>query len=538
MNFLVARKYATAAAVAGMHVYFGLLGQPAYAHPPRVDSWQNSEAAETHLDRGLQLAQAGELQAAESELRLAQRLKPADAEILSSLATVLAIEKKFEESTLLFERALQLDPADLRSRRHLAANLYQLHRYAEAGQNLKIVLKSEPADPQARIMLGMVSESTGDYSTAVAMLESFPALSREQPEAAMILAKSYYRIGDGVKAAALLNALANGPLGPQGALLGAQAADDMRDYVTAEKLLNTIPTESPDHRTALYRLAAVKFHAKQYDECGKILEGVIGAGTTNDEILRLLGWCYHRRKRDEEAIAAFRQAIEYKPTEERNYLDLGALLLEQRKFSAALELANRAVNAFPTSGNAVALVGSVEFATERFTDAAKSYSRARELNRNDAEIARRLAKAQAAAGMNDQAKATLQEAIQRFAQKAPFEVELAKILLKENDWNTSSQSQAEPLLRAAAKHDPMMTEAQAQLGELALRQGRTAAAVTHLENAAKLSPDSARAHFALARGYRRAGRLDEAAREMLLYEKLKQEDANEASAAASGRDFE
>ena len=159
------------------------------------------------------------------------------------------------------------------------------------------------------------------------------------------------------------------------------------------------------------------------------------------------------------------------------------MLLEQRKFSAALELANRAVNAFPASGNAVALVGSVEFATERFSDAAKSYSRARELYRNDAEITRRLAKAQAAAGMNDQAKATLQEAIQRFAQKAPFEVELAKILLKENDWNTSSQSQAEPLLRGAAKHDPMMTEAQAQLGELALRQGRTAAAVTYLENA-------------------------------------------------------
>jgi len=529
MNFL-AQSCTKIAAPTSLYLCLCLLGQVVGANPPRVHSWQKqSEAAEAHLDRGLQLAQAGDLPASEKELRLALRLKPDDAEILSSLATVLAIEKKFEESTPLFERTLKLNPGDLHSRRHLAANLYQLRRYAEAGQNLKIVLKSEPADPQARIMLGLVSEATGDYATVVAMLASFPGLSREQPEAALALARSYYYTGDRGKGAAVLAGLANGSLGSQGTLLAAQLADDMRDYATAEKLLAAIPTASPDHDTALYRLAAVKFHAKQFEECDKILQRLIGAGTKSDEILRLLGWCYHSRNRDEDAIATFRQAIEYKPTEERNYLDLGALLLEQRKFSAALELANRALTAFPTSAHALALVGSVEFATERFTDAAKTYSRAMELDRNDKEIVRRLAKAQAAAGRSDQAKVTLQDAIQRFPQKAQFEVELAEILLKENDWNASSQSQAEPLLQAAAKHDPMMAEAQSQLGELALRQGRVAAAVTHLENAVKLSPDSARAHFALARGYRRAGQLEEAARETSLYEKLKQEGTNEPS---------
>jgi len=532
MSFLVPRCAKTAALV-GLYLCLCVLDQTAGADPPRVDSWQKqSQEAEAHLNRGLQLAQTGDLPASEDELRLALRLEPDDAEILSSLATVLAIEKKLEESTPLFERALKLNPGDLHSRRHLAANFYQLHHYAEAKQNLKIVLKSEPADPQARIMLGLVSEAIGDYATAVAMFVSFPGLAREQPEAAFALARSYYRSGDQEKGAAVLADLANGPLGPQGGLLGAKIADDMRDYATAEKLLNAIPAESPDHGTALYRLAAVKFHAKQYDECDKILQRLIGAGTKNDEILRLLGWCYHSRKRDEEAVATFRQAIEYKPTEERNYLDLGALLLEQKKFSVALELANRAVTAFPTSARALALVGSVEFATERFTDAAKTYSRALELDRGDAGIVFRLARAQAAVGMNDQAKTTLQDAIQRFPQKAPFEVELAGILLKENDWSASSQSQAEPLLRAAAKHDPMMAEARSQLGELALRQGRTAVAITHLESAVKLSPDSPRAHFALARGYRRAGRLAEAARETSLYEKLKLQDANEASTAA------
>jgi predicted Zn-dependent protease len=134
--------------------------------------------------------------------------------------------------------------------------------------------------------------------------------------------------------------------------------------------------------------------------------------------------------------------------------------------------------------------------------------------------------------MSDRAEATLRDAIQRFPGKASFEVDLAEILLKKNDWSSSSQIPAEQLLRAAAKHDPMMAEAQSQLGELALRQGRTALAVSHLENAVKLSPASARAHFALARGYRRAGRMEEAERETSLYEKLKQEDANEVPTPA------
>jgi tetratricopeptide (TPR) repeat protein len=534
MMSLLAPSYAKIAALTGLYLCFCMPGQTAGANSPRVSWWQKqSQEAAAHLDRGLELAQAGDLPASENEIRLALRLKPDDAEVLSSLATVLAIEKKFEESTLLFERALKLSPGDLRSRRHLAANLYQLHRYAEAKQNLKIVLKSEPTDPQARIMLGLVSEAIGNYASAVAMLGSFPGLAREQPEAALALARSYYGTGDQEKGAAVLAGLANGPLGPQAVLLGAKVADDMRDYATAEKLLNAVPADSPDHGTALYRLAAVKFHAKQYDECDKILQRLIGTEAKNDEILRLLGWSYHRRKQDDKAIATFRQAIEYKPTEERNYLDLGALLLEQRKFSAALELANRTVTAFPTSARALALAGSVELATERFIDAAKTYSRALELDQNDAEMVRGLAKAQAGAGMSDQAKTTLQDAIQRFPQKAPFEVELAGILLKESDWNASSQSHAEAVLQAAAKHDPMMVEAQSQLGELALRQGKTTVAVVHLEKAVILSPDSARTHFALARGYRRAGRLEEAARETSLYEKLKLQDANEPPMPAS-----
>ena len=76
-------------------------------------------------DRGLELAHAGDLAGAESELRTAVALAPNDAEFLVNLATVLAMGKKLEESTSFFERVLKLDPGNLITRRrYLAADLW------------------------------------------------------------------------------------------------------------------------------------------------------------------------------------------------------------------------------------------------------------------------------------------------------------------------------------------------------------------------------------------------------------------------------
>jgi tetratricopeptide (TPR) repeat protein len=480
-----------------------------------------SDAARMHFEHGLQLAQRGDLQAAEEELRAAAKLRPGDAEYLATLATVLAIEKKLEESTSFFEKALKIRPGDLRSRRDLSANLWQLRRYAQAKQHLQTLLRESPTDRQAKLLLGLVSEKTRDYSTAVTMLQSIPELVRAEPEAILALAKSYYRIGEGQKAADALSALEDGPGGAAGALLGSQAAEEMRDYATAEKLLSTIPDGSVEFQTARYRLAVVKFNDHQYAESQRILQDLIHSGQKKGAILRLSGWCYHKTDRDEDAIRTFREAIQLDPADEKNFLDLGALLVEQRKFSAAMELANRMTSAFPRSADARVFLGSIEFATEHFTDAVESYSRSLQLDRDNRDAILGLAKAQAAAGMQGQAKKTLEDAIERFPGEATFELQLALLLNESESQGSPQQARTESLLRSAVKHDPNLAEAQYQLGDLALRRGQTAVAIAHLKNAAKISPESAKAHFALARAYRRAGRTEDAARETALYEALK-----------------
>ena len=125
-----------------------------------------SAEARSHADRGLELAQSGDLASAESELRQAVKLEPNNPEFLSTLGTLLAMEKKLDESTAALRKAVQLAPAEFTSRRYLAANLWQLHRYGEAKHELEIILRQRPDDAQSRLLMGMVSENSGDYATA------------------------------------------------------------------------------------------------------------------------------------------------------------------------------------------------------------------------------------------------------------------------------------------------------------------------------------------------------------------------------------
>ena len=196
-----------------------------------------SNSLEERASRAFELAQSGNLESAEDELRKLVALEPDNGEFLQELGTVLAMEKKLEESTSFFEQALRIEPGSLVARRYLAANLWQLHRFAEARQNLQILLKAKPGDPQTLLLLGMVSENTADYSTAVKTLSSVPALVRAQPESIAALARSYYHIGDADKARLWLKELLHHSAGTRAVLLGAQIADEMQDYRTAETLL-------------------------------------------------------------------------------------------------------------------------------------------------------------------------------------------------------------------------------------------------------------------------------------------------------------
>ena len=263
-----------------------------------------SAEAENYANKGLGLAQGGNLVAAEAELRQAVRLAPRNPSFLADLGTVLAMEHKLGESTDIFKRALRLDASNLSARQYLAANLWQLHRYVEAKQELEMLLKKKPGDKPATLLLGMVSENMKDYAAAARLLGSVPALVHERPESIAALARSFYHTGQREKGRAALQQLLTHPAGPQGVLLGTQIADEMHDYATAEKLLITIKPAFPDQASLGYQLARVQYHAKEFTECQQTLQNLIDSGHKSGKVLNLLGWCFQQQHFAEQAVSA------------------------------------------------------------------------------------------------------------------------------------------------------------------------------------------------------------------------------------------
>lgn len=481
-----------------------------------------ARTAQEHADRGLQLAQAGDLKGAEAELHKALALSPNDPNFLTSLGGVLGMQQKLKEANTYFERALKIDPGNSTIRRDLAANQWQLGRLREAKDNLERILRTKPGDPPTVLLLGMVTENLRDYPKAATLLGSVPALVNQRPESIAALARSYYHVDEKQKARNMLEGLLSHPAGPQGVFLGGQVASEAGDGETAKKFFTSIKSSYPDQAQLAYNIALAEYRSNDFWEAETTLLDLIGAGHQTSEAYNLLAWSYYKQAKFDETIRAFDQAIDLDPSRESNYLDLGKALSEHHLYSIAAAVAKKAVEKIPNSYRAHMMKGMIETKQARYNEAVASYSHATELNPTSAEANFNLARVQAMAGMTKEAEATFERGIKRFPKDAPTYQEYALMLLKLAEaGDGAAESRAIALLKTAISLDPTLAEPHYQLGNLWLRENRTAEALQELEAAAKLDPNDAKAHYALSRAFRHLGRNDQAARELEVYEQLK-----------------
>jgi cytochrome c-type biogenesis protein CcmH/NrfG len=487
-----------------------------------------TEDAQSHADMGIQYARSGDMARAAEELRRAVMLAPTNAEFLSTLGTVLARDTKLEESTRAFRKALQLAPQDSTSRRYLAANLWQLHRYPEAKGELQIILREHPNDAPSRLLLGMVSENSGDYATAARMLSSVPQEIEKQPESIAALASSYYHLKEREKARATIEKLLS-ERGIKAALLGSQIADQAGDFEESERLLNSITGAAGDSADIQFRKANVQYHAGHFAQCQTTLEPLLAGSGGTAQMYNLMGWCDHRLKKPKEATEAFEHAIALAPADESNYIDLVKVLEAHYFLRVALDAANRGIALFPNSVEMLDLKGSIESRMYHFNDAAMSYKQAIQLQDSNVESWLGLVRAQVSMESITETTSTLKLALERFPKEARFKVIYAQMLLTHADAGDHAvTSQAEQLLRQAVKNDPTNSDAFFELGKIEVGDGRLTQACQHLERVAKLSPESSEPHFVLWRAYQRLNRTADAARELQTFERLKQKSPGEA----------
>jgi len=474
--------------------------------------------AQAHADQGLHLMQTADLAGAEAELRQAVQQAPNDPGFLGTLGAILGMEHKLAESDVYLEKALRIDPHSSQTRHNLASNQFQLGDLSSARRNLLILLDKDPADKTAILLLGMVDEELKDYTTAIRLLSSVPEQVAQRPESISALARAYYNTGQPEKARETLHRLRD----PEGIFLGGEVAAQARDLATAEHMFVSVLSTYPDTAGLDYHLARAQYQAKQFAECLETLQPLVVAGRATSEIENLIGWCYEGQGDFARAVAAMDKAIENNPTQESNYLDVGRILLEAHRPKGALEAAETALSVAPDSARAYGLKGLAETELSQPIDAVQSYLQAVKLDPHSPKALLGLALAQEREGKTQDAQTTFEKGIRQFPNNAVLHQEYGKMLLIfRGDDPEASEAHAVSLLTKALALDEGLAVAHFELGNLALSKGQLAQAVTQLEAAAKLSPTDSRAHYALSRAYRRLGRVDDADRELKIFQSLK-----------------
>jgi tetratricopeptide (TPR) repeat protein len=337
------------------------------------------------------------------------------------------------------------------------------------------------------------------------------------------LALSQYHTQRKEEARKTLAILLEHPGGARAALLGGRTASEAGDYEEALHLLESAEAANPEIPGLAYNIALAEYHGGRYADCETKLLALANTRQDSSDVENLLGWCYEKQGKHALAISALRQAIALAPDQEANYLDLGGVLRGGRSLPAALRVATQGVESFPKSARMWSLKGSVELRMSHYPDAITSYSRAYELDPNDAGALLGLGKAREGRGSSAEAAKTFEEGAQKFPRDARFALEYAFLLLRRVDaGDKTAKPRAVEFLHKALAIDPSSAEAHYQLGNLALEDGRAKEAFDELQKAAQLEPDASKVHFALARACRRLGQKEAAAREMAEFQKLKE----------------
>jgi Flp pilus assembly protein TadD len=484
---------------------------------------QASQGAQLHAEKGLQLMREGDLPAAELELRQAVKLSPRDPTNLAELGVVLGMEQKLADSDHYFKEALRLDPGDVSIRRNLAKNQWSLGEFEGAETNLQKVLKAEPGDGESTLILGMVEENLTHFASAVRLLNSVPALVKQHPESMAALARSYYRLKNPTGARQTLRGLLHVNAPPEALYLGGQTALEAEDFAMAEELLAAAQAGYPDRATLAYFLALSRYRGGKFRACQDTVLDTLATGPDTRDLYVLLGWCYAQQDKIREALNAFDQAVALDPANETTYLDLGTVLLDHHRDELALDLGRETTAKFPNSYRTQMLRGTAEANFGYLTDALKSFGRAVELNPESPEANFNLAMIQFAAGIPDDARATLERGIKKFPHDAQHYQEYASFeVQRAEEGDTGAEARAYEALHRAVYLDKSLAKPHLLLGRLELKNNRVVQAVSELESAATLDPHDATVHLVLSRAYARLGEADKAAKEAAAFKNTTQ----------------
>ena len=457
----------------------------------------------------------------------------------------------YPEAAEEFRKELEINPNDYNSHFQLGYIELSQHKLPEAQADLSRATELDPKNPDAYVSLGQLYNELNRPSDAEAALRKAIALTSD-------VSRNHYQVQ---RAHYLLARLLLQSGRPDEGKAEMQVSQELmqksvlrnqgKDPGAGEDAEATAPDapviaakEPPADPAMVKQVESFENKlgpavADAYNNLGAIAAG-------NNDFAAALGY--------------FQRAFDWKPALDGLDFNWGKAAFLANQFDQAVGPLGRLLQAHPDDPWARTVLGTTFFKLKRYSEALKTLQPMESKLDADPQLGSIYAVCLVKTGEYDRGIERLQALAKKDPDDAGTHEVLGEALAGHGDFKNAAEE-----LRAAVRLDPASAvakynlastlialhendEAQAlllelaktgwqnphvyySLGKLQLERGEVKAAITDLETAAKLSPNSGPIHHELAEAYRQDSRKEDADREMKLYEALRNDPAKSGGAA-------
>jgi len=275
----------------------------------------------------------------------------------------------------------------------------------------------------------------------------------------------------------------------------------------------------PGHYACGYDLALALLESGRLKDARAQVAEMMRAGD-KAELHNLLANVEEREGNLLAAAEEYQRAAHADPTEEHLF-DWGNNLLHLQAFDEASQVFTAAVERHPQSARLYVGLGIADYSRGQYEDAARSFCHAADLAPSDPRPYQFLGEMY---GVAPALSADITKRLAHFAKAHPRNA-LAQFHYAMSLWKGQADApadlqQVEVLLRRAVTLDRRLVKGFLELGILLLDQQRFKEAIPELQQAARLDPDLAQAHYRLAQAYQRTGQDAPAAKELEIFKRL------------------
>jgi tetratricopeptide (TPR) repeat protein len=296
--------------------------------------------------------------------------------------------------------------------------------------------------------------------------------------------------------------------------LGVMRAKESR-FSEAAEFFKQASAWKPDLPGLDRNLGLASFRAERYADAVAPLERQINAQPEDNFIRQILGLSYFMLENYAKVVDVLRTLLKHPPDDPGLLFAWGTALVRTQQSSAAAGIFRQLLEQNSGSASVHLLLGQAYAQQKDYPNAISELGNALRLDP-------RIAEAHYYAGLVYLEQKELASAAREFR---------AELEIRPNDAHTmyhlgyallmqDQLQESVALLRQVVKSMPDYEPAYFELGRALLQQEDASGAIESLETAKKLAPDHDAVYFQLSQAYRRAGRVQDAGRELAAYQRL------------------